>query len=146
MKKLLMALFAGLFLALAAMTWLFDVPLRGPLPALALGSVLYLCSTLGVGLLVSTFSSTQQQSFLGAFLFVIPAVLLSGLMTPILAMPGWLRPLTLVNPIRWYVEIMRGVLLRGSTLLDLWLPFLALLLIGAAILLAATKRFHRRLG
>jgi ABC-2 type transport system permease protein len=91
-------------------------------------------------------SSSQQQAFLGGFLFTIPAVLLSGLMTPLLAMPAWLRPLTLLNPIRWYVELIRGVLMRGAGLLDLWVPLLALLVLGTAILAAATLRFHRRLG
>lgn len=138
--------FFDVVLALAAMTWLFDVPLRGPLPALALGSVLYLCSTLGVGLLVSTFSSTQQQSFLGAFLFVIPAVLLSGIMTPIQAMPGWLRAVTWANPLRFFAEIARGVLLRGAGFGDLWVQLAVLLLYGSLILGLATARFRTQLG
>jgi ABC-2 type transport system permease protein len=127
-------------------TWLFEVPIRGSLALLLLGTVLYLLNTLGAGLLISTMSSNQQQAFLGGFMFTIPAVLLSGLMTPILAIPGWLRPLTLVNPIRWYAEIMRGVLLRGAGVFDLWMQLLVLLAIGSAVLAAATMRFHRRLG
>jgi ABC-2 type transport system permease protein len=127
-------------------TWLFSIPIRGSLSLLYLGTALYLMTTLGAGLLVSTVSASQQQAFLGGFLFTIPAVLLSGLMTPILSMPAWLRPVTLVNPIRWYAEIMRGILLRGSGFLDLWIPMLALLAIGAAILTTATLRFHRRIG
>jgi ABC-2 type transport system permease protein len=127
-------------------TWLFDIPIRGSLSLLYLGTLLYLLTTLGAGLLISTMSSSQQQAFLGGFLFTIPAVLLSGLMTPLLAMPAWLRPLTLLNPIRWYVELIRGVLMRGAGLLDLWVPLLALLVLGTAILAAATLRFHRRLG
>ncbi|ABS25105.1 ABC transporter permease [Anaeromyxobacter sp. Fw109-5] len=127
-------------------TWIFAVPIRGSLGLLYLGTILYLLTTLGAGLLISTMSANQQQAFLGGFLFTIPAVLLSGLMTPILAMPGWLRPLTLVNPIRWYAEIMRGILLRGAGLADLWLELLVLLVIGVAIVAAATLRFHRRLG
>jgi drug efflux transport system permease protein len=127
-------------------TWLFDIPIRGHLGLLYVGTALYLMTTLGAGLLISTVSANQQQAFLGGFLFTIPAVLLSGLMSPILAMPGWLRAVTLVNPIRWYVEIMRGVLLRGASAADLWVPMAALLLIGAGILVTATLRFHRRLG
>jgi ABC-2 type transport system permease protein len=103
-------------------------------------------TTLGAGLLISTISSNQQQAFLGGFLFVIPAVLLSGLMTPLRAIPGWLQPLTLVNPIRWYAEIVRGVLMRGATAADLARPLVALLLIGAAVLATATLRFQRRIG
>jgi len=139
----------GLFdvtLLVAIGSWLFDIPIRGQVPLLYLGTALYLMTTLGAGLLISTVSASQQQAFLGGFLFTIPAVLLSGLMTPILAMPAWLQPITLVNPIRWYAEIMRGVLLRGSGVVDLAVPLVALLAIGAGILATATLRFHRRLG
>jgi ABC-2 type transport system permease protein len=139
----------GLFdvlLAVTAMTWIFGVPVRGPLPALTLGTLLYLCSTLGVGLLISTMSTTQQQSFLGGFLFILPAVLLSGIMTSIGSMPGWLRAATWLNPLRFFAELVRGVLLRGAGFRDLWVQLLALAVYGAAILALATLRFHRRLG
>jgi ABC-2 type transport system permease protein len=133
-------------LALTAMTWIFDVPVRGPLAALGLGSLLYLCSTLGVGLLVSTVSSTQQQSFLGGFLFVIPAALLSGIMTPIRAMPAWLQAVTWLNPLRFFAEIVRGVLLRGAGLAELWVQLLVLLVYGSMILGFATARFRKQLA
>jgi ABC-2 type transport system permease protein len=138
----------GLFdvlLVLTASTWIFDVPVRGPLPALAAGTLLYLCSTLGVGLLISTASSNQQQSFLGGFLFVLPAVLLSGIMTPIRAMPAWLQPITWANPLRYFAELVRGVLLRGAGFAELWRELLALAVYGAAILALATARFRRRM-
>jgi ABC-2 type transport system permease protein len=139
----------GLFdvlLALTAAMWVFDVPLRGSIPVLSVGTLFYLCSTLGVGLLVSTASSTQQQSFLGGFLFVLPASLLSGIMTPIRAMPEWLQVITLFNPLRWYAELVRGVLLRGADITDLWLQLVALFVFGTSILLLATARFKRRLA
>jgi ABC-2 type transport system permease protein len=133
-------------LALTAMSWIFAVPIHGPLLLLAAGSALYLCSTLGVGLLVSTLSSTQQQAFLGAFLFVIPAVLLSGIMTPIRAMPAWLQTATLANPLRWFAELVRGVLVRGAGFGDLWLHLVALTLFGTVIVGVATVRFRRGMG
>jgi ABC-2 type transport system permease protein len=133
-------------LALTAMSWIFGVPVRGPLAALAVGAALYLCTTLGVGLLVSTISATQQQAFLAAFLFVLPAALLSGIMTPIRAMPGWLQAATRLNPLRWFAELVRGVLVRGAGFVELWPHLLALALFGAAILGLATARFRRRLG
>jgi ABC-2 type transport system permease protein len=133
-------------LALTAMTWIFGVPVRGPLEVLGAAAVLYLCSTLGVGLLVSTISSNQQQAFLGAFLFVVPAALLSGIMTPIRAMPGWLQWATVLNPLRWFAEVVRGVLLRGAGFRDLWTQLLALSVFGAVILGLATARFRSRLG
>lgn len=126
-------------------TWLFDIPIRGTPLALLAGTVLYLFSTLGAGLLISTVSATQQQAFLGGFLFAIPAIILSGVMTPIRAMPDWLRPITLLNPVRWFVEVMRGVMLRGAGFADLWVQLLALLAIGAAILVFAAARFRKRL-
>lgn len=139
----------GLFdvlLALAAITWVFGVPLRGSLPALALGSVLYLGSTLGVGLFVSTVSRTQQQAFVGGLLFLMPAALLSGVMSPIRSMPDWLERATRVNPLRFYSELVRSVLLRGAGFRDL-VPQLAMLAAFAAVTLAlATLRFRRRLG
>jgi ABC-2 type transport system permease protein len=126
-------------------SWLFDIPIRGTPLALLTGTVLYLFSTLGVGLLISTISANQQQAFLGGFLFAIPAIIMSGVMTPIRAMPGWLQPVTLVNPVRWFVEVMRGVMLRGAGFADLWVQLLALLAIGSAILLFASARFRKRL-
>ena len=127
-------------------TWLFDIPIRGPVSVLYLGTALYLMTTLGAGLLISTISSNQQQAFLGGFLFAIPAIILSGVMTPIRAMPGWLQAVTRLNPIRYYQELVRGVLLRGAGLGDLWPQLLALLVIGGGILGLATLQFRRRVG
>lgn len=133
-------------LLLAAGTWLFDVPLRGTLPVLLAGTLLYLMTTLGMGLLISTVSSTQQQSFLGGFLFILPAMLLSGIMTPIRAMPDWLQEVTRVNPLRYYAEVMRTTLLRGGGFGDVWQQLLALAVLGGAILATATLRFHKRIA
>jgi ABC-2 type transport system permease protein len=133
-------------LLMAAGTWLFDVPLGGTLPVVLVGTLLYLMTTLGVGLLISTVSTSQQQSFLGGFLFVLPAILLSGVMTPIRAMPGWLQAITWLNPVRYYAEVMRTTLLRGGGFADLWLELAALAVLGGAILLAATRRFRERIA
>jgi ABC-2 type transport system permease protein len=133
-------------LLLAAGTWLFDVPLGGTLPVVLVGTLLYLMTTLGVGLLISTLSTSQQQSFLGGFLFVLPAILLSGVMTPLAAMPRWLQAVTYANPVRYYAEVMRTTLLRGGGFADLWPELAALGGLGAVILLAATARFRERLG
>jgi ABC-2 type transport system permease protein len=135
-----------LALLLAAGAWLFDVPLRGNLLVVLAATLLYLMTTLGVGLLVSTVSTTQQQSFLGGFLFALPAILLSGVMTPIRSMPAWLQAVTLVNPVRWFAEVVRTTLLRGAGFADLWPQLLALAVLGGAILATATLRFRKRLG
>ena len=138
--------FLDVLLVNAAASYLFDLPLRGSLPVLALGTFLYLCSTLAVGLLISTLSQNQQQSFLGGFLFALPALLLSGVMTPIRAMPGWLQWVTVANPLRWYAELARAVLLRGAGFADLWLQLGALALFGAALLGLSIARFRTTAG
>jgi ABC-2 type transport system permease protein len=133
-------------LLMSAGTWLFEVPLRGNLFGLLVGTLLYLMTTLGVGLLISTLSGSQQQAFLGGFLFVMPAILLSGVMTPIRAMPEWLQLLTYLNPLRYYAEVMRATLLRGAGFAELWPQLAALAAFGGALLALATARFRKRLA
>lgn len=147
--KLLPYVFIGLFdfiLALVVATRVFDVPIRGPLSVALLGTTFYVFCTLGVGLLISTISRTQQQAFIGGFLFLLPTLLLSGVMTPLWGLPSWLLPVTKVIPVKYYVEIVRGVLLRGSTLTDLGFHLSVLALEGFLVLGFASWRFQRSLG
>jgi ABC-2 type transport system permease protein len=147
--KLLPYVLIGLFdflLALVVATSLFDVPIRGPLSVAFLGTTAYVTCTLGIGLLISTVSRTQQQAFIGGFLFLMPALLLSGVMTPLWGIPDWLLPLTRINPVRYYVEIIRGVLLRGSTFQDLGFHIAVLSVIGVSVLAFAAWRFKRSLA
>jgi ABC-2 type transport system permease protein len=132
-------------LGLTAGAWVFDVPLHGSPLILATSTLLYLMSTLGVGLLISTVSTTQQQAFLGGFLFALPAILLSGVMTPIRSMPAWMQALTYLNPVRYFVEILRGSLLRGAGLGELWTRMVALFAFGLLILGVASLRFRKRM-
>jgi ABC-2 type transport system permease protein len=131
-----------LFLALGASAWLFDLPLGGSFTFLLAATCLFLLSTLGVGLLVATFSRTQQQAFMGVFLFILPANLLSGMLTPVSSMPAWLEPVTRINPVRYYIEILRSALLEGAGLADLWFQLAALGAFGGVILLIASARFR----
>ncbi|MFT3917581.1 MAG: ABC transporter permease [Anaeromyxobacteraceae bacterium] len=147
--KLLPFLMFGLIdmaLLIAAGTWVFEVPLRGSLLVGLVGVALYLFSTLGMGLFISTVSQTQQQAFLGGFLFMMPAILLSGVMTPIRAMPGWLQAVTYLNPLRHFAEVMRGVLLRGAGLADLWFQLAALAVLGLGLMGLAAVRFRTQLA
>jgi ABC-2 type transport system permease protein len=132
-------------MAMGLGAWLFDVPLRGSMALFYGVTALYLLSTIGAGLAVSTLSTSQQQAFTGAFVFVLPAMLLSGTMTPIHAMPEWLVPITWVNPLRFYLEAVRGVLVKGATAADLWLQITLLLVYGVGILGFASTRFRKRL-
>jgi ABC-2 type transport system permease protein len=133
-------------LALVVGSYVFDMPLRGDFVVLFLATILYLLTTLGMGLLISTLSGSQQQALLGGFLFMLPAALLSGIMTPVRSMPEWLQPFTLVNPLRHYAEVMRGVLLRGAGFEELYPQLLVLAVIGIAIFTLATARFRKTVG
>ncbi len=147
--KLIPYVLIGLFdfaLAIVVATYLFDVPLRGPLSVAVVGTTAYLICTLGIGLLISTISRTQQQAFIGGFLFLMPALLLSGVMTPLWGIPDWLLPVTRVNPVRYYVEVVRGVLLRGSDFSDLSSQLTWLFGMGIGVLGFAAWRFQRSLG
>lgn len=138
--------FLDVTLVLTAGTYLFEVPLRGELSLIAIATLLYLMSTLGVGLFISSSSKTQQQSFLSGFLFAMPAILLSGVMTPIRAMPEWLQAITLLNPVRYYVEIMRGVLLKAAGFEDVAVQLGSLLAFGVVIITSATLRFRKQVA
>ena len=106
--------FFDVLLLVTVGTWVFGVPLRGNLSVMALATLLYLLSTLGVGLLISTISANQQQAFLGGFLFTLPAMLLSGIMTPVDSMPRWMQWLTYANPLRYFQEIARANMMKGA--------------------------------
>lgn len=96
-----------------AVGW-FGVPFRGDPLALLFGSMLYLMSTLGIGLLISSFASTQQQAMLTAFFFLIPMVILSGFAFPIRNMPDWVQWVTYLDPLRYYLVVIRDLFLKGG--------------------------------
>lgn len=139
----------GLFqmcVATAVTVFAFGVPLRGSFPLLLGLTTLFILSTLGLGLLVSTVVQNQQQAMmLATFAAMIPMVYLSGLIFPIENMPRAIQLVTYAIPLRYYAEIIRGVFLRGSGLRVLWPEALTLLLMGLAILTVASLRFRKRL-
>lgn len=124
----------------------FDVPIQGDLIAFTVATAGYLLCTLSLGLLIAAAARTQQQAFMGGFFFMLPAILLSGFMTPIEAMPSWLQPITVVNPMRHYVDASRNILLRDAGFADVATSTLTLFAIGGALLVAAALRFRRKLG
>lgn len=125
---------------------LFDVPMRGPIPLALLAVSLYLVTTLGTGLMISTLARTQQQALMAGFFFLLPALLLSGFMTPVDAMPVWIRPITYVNPMRWFLQIWRTVLLRGGGPSDVAPALGALAALAAFVMGFATFRFRKTVG
>ena len=130
------------FIAVVALLW-FRVPFEGNALLLLLAGVLFLFSTLGLGLLISTVSGTQQQAVMTSFLVIMPTILLSGFMFPVSSMPVAFQWLTLLNPLRHFLEIVRAVFLKGAGLGALWPQFLALLLMGTGVLGFAASRFHK---
>jgi len=123
----------------------FDVPIHGSLWLLLFGAGLYLMSTIGIGLFISTISQTQQQALMSSFFFYLPAVLLSGFMFPISNMPEPAQWITYLNPLRYFLVIIRDIFLKGSGLEILWPQFAALAVLGTALLLISSLRFKKRM-
>ena len=123
----------------------FHVPIHGSLALLLFGAGLYLMSTIGIGLFISTVSQTQQQALMSSFFFYLPAVLLSGFMFPISNMPEPAQWLTYLNPLRYFLVIIRDIFLKGSGLEILWPQFAALAVLGTALLLISSLRFQKRM-
>ncbi|HZL44681.1 MAG TPA: ABC transporter permease [Opitutaceae bacterium] len=130
--------------ALVGLYW-FDIPFRGSFGLLLFGTALFLLSTLGIGLFISTVSQTQQQAMMTTFFFFFPAMLFSGFIFPIANMPAAIQWLSLADPLRYFLVIIRGIFLKGIGWDLLWPQFLALLVIGLMVLTFAVKRFHKTL-
>ncbi len=129
---------------LFALFW-FDVPLAGSIPDLFLATCLFLLSTLGVGLFISTVSKTQQQAMMTTFFFILPFFMLSGFVFPIANMPEIVQWLTYLNPLRYFLVIIRGIFLKGVGLNILWPQYAALAILGTAVFAGAVGRFRKRL-
>ncbi len=126
-------------------TFWFEVPFRGHILVLFAGAILFLLSMLGVGLLISTVSSTQQQAMVTSFFFIMPAVTFSGFGFPISTMPQWLQYLTYLSPLRYFLVVLRGTYLKGVGMEILWPQMLAMVALGTSLLLIAVLRFHKAL-
>jgi ABC-2 type transport system permease protein len=124
-------------------TFWFGVPFRGSVMVLTLGVVLFLLSTLAVGLLISTLCSTQQQAFASGFFFLSPAFILSGFAFPITSMPRAMQLLTYLDPLRYFLVILRGTFLKGVGLDVLWPQMLALAGLTLVLLIFSVARFRK---
>jgi ABC-2 type transport system permease protein len=127
-----------------ALLW-FHIPLRGPVGALVLASFVYILAGLGAGLFISTISRTQQEAFLTMFLFLLPAIVLSGFMYPVSTMPEIFQHLTLLNPVRYFMEMVRGIFLKGQGVMDLWSHYLVLTGMALIAVWGASRRFKKSL-
>ncbi|MDO8431897.1 MAG: ABC transporter permease [Candidatus Binatus sp.] len=133
-----------MLVSIAGTLW-FQIPFRGSPLVLLLGTILFLSSALGVGLLISTLCTTQQQAFSLGFFFVTPAIMLSGFGYPIQSMPQALRLVTYLDPLRFFLIVLRSSFLKGVGLDVLWPQMVAMALLGAGALTLATLRFHKTL-
>lgn len=135
--------FLNALTTLALAYWLFGVPVRGSLTLLLAECVLYVAVCLALGVLISTRTPTQRTAMLGVILgTMLPTAVLSGMIFPIESMPGWLQPVTLLVPARWFIEVVRGVMLKGATLETLWLQTAVLAVMTGALLAAAVRSFR----
>jgi ABC-2 type transport system permease protein len=144
--KLLPAWIAGMFLftvGLALGKLLFDIPTRGPVPVVLLGAGVYLLIALGIGLLVSTVTRTQQQAMFVAFFILLIYLLMSGIFTPFESMPPWAQGVASLTPVRYFVWVMRAVLMRGATLAEVGPTIAGLGVAGVAVLTLAAWN-HRK--
>jgi ABC-2 type transport system permease protein len=140
----LIGLFDVSLIATVGTLW-FQVPFRGHVLVLLTGAVLFLLCMLGVGLLISTVSATQQQAMVTAFFFIMPAITFSGFGFPISTMPQWLQYFTYLSPLRYFLVVLRGTYLKAAGMEILWPQMLAMAALGIGLLSLAVLRFHKAL-
>jgi len=140
----ILALFNTLEVLLIGTLW-FGVPIRGSLILIFLLSALFLMTSLAIGLLASTVANTQQEAILTVFITMLPSIFLSGFFFPIAAMPKVLQWISYAIPLRYYLTIIRSLLLKGAGVVELQGEIIALLIFGSILMGLATLRFRKRL-
>lgn len=138
----LVAMFDVVLVTAVSLLW-FRIPFEGSYLVLAVASLLFVLTGLGIGLLISTISNTQQEAFMSMFMFFLPAIMLGGLLFPVDNMPHWVQVLSYLDPIRHFLIIVRGIFLRGAGFAVVWPQLLWLTGIGLSVLWFATRQFHK---
>jgi len=142
LPPVLVAFVDMVLITVVSLVW-FHIPFRGNFLVLGAASLCFILTGLGVGLLISTVSNTQQEAFMSMFLFFLPAMMLSGMMFPVQNMPQALQYVTLLDPLRHYLVVIRGVFLRGAGWTVLFPQMITLLGIGVTVLAFAATRFRK---
>lgn len=138
--------FVSVIIVLTAMRYIFDIPVKGSLAFLFVSTFLYILSTLGLGLFVSTISKTQQQAMMiSIFAVMMPMVFLSGFAFPVENMPKIIQMISYIVPLKYFNTIIRGVILKGLGFADLWIESVVLFVMGLVILLLSSLRFNKNL-
>ena len=140
---LIIALF-DLAFGLAIARLVFNLPVVGSLWVLFIFSVVYLFGILGMGLLISTMAENQQQVMFVNFFFVLVFILMSGVFTPIESMPDWAHWVNLINPLAYYMRVIRMILLKGSGFMDVWQDFASMALFGIIMITLAVRSYKKR--
>jgi ABC-2 type transport system permease protein len=138
--------FLELTLATTVAVFWFRLPLEGSVVLLAAAALAYLLVTLGIGLLASTVSSTQQQAMLTVWFFLVSGILLSGFFFPVENMPRWAQLISLADPLRHMMSVVRGIFLKGAGITDLWRELTALAVMGLVVFSVAVARFEKRIA
>ena len=138
--------FVETVIVLSVMVGLFGVPINGSLPLLLLLSAVFLICALGLGLLISTIATSQVSATQFAFIIMLPSVLLSGFIFPRDQMPLPIYLITFMIPVTYYLEILRGIILRGAGFVDLMPYIIGLIVCAIAILLISLSRFRKQLA
>ena len=141
----IIAIVQMIIIATVGVLW-FKIPLRGSIPLLFGSTLIYLLTSLGIGLFISTISATQQEAMMSVFLFYFPAILLSGFAYPVANMPHWVQIITFFNPLKYYLIILRSIFLKGIGVRVLWDEMLVLLVMGAVVITASSLRFRKNIG
>jgi ABC-2 type transport system permease protein len=137
--------YGAFLLALGICRWWFKVEILGSLLLLLLLGALFVICALGIGMLISTFARNQSQAMQFTIIIILPSVLLSGFVFPLEAVPVWIRPISFIIPLSYFMRIDRGIILKGVGMNYLWQDTLALLIFLVIILMAAIKRFKKSL-
>ena len=147
--KLLPFWIIGLFeltIGLIIAKLVFDVPFVGSIGLIYVVAAIYLAAMVGLGLFISTVNETQQQAMFLAWFFMVVFILLGGLFTPIESMPSWAQKITWVNPVAYFVEMMRMIMLKGSGIMDMWKDMLALTAMAFGFLFLSVNRYKKASG
>jgi len=137
--------FADMCLVTAISIFWFGVPFNGNFIFLLVSGIFFILSTLAIGLYISTVSKTQQQSMLSTFFFLLPSLIFSGFVFPVYAMPWIMQVFAYINPLMYFITIIRGVFLKGIGIAVLWRDLLVLLAMGVVLIYLSARKFTRRL-
>ncbi len=141
---ILVSFFDVIIVSLITIFW-FKVPFAGNFFFMLFASLFFIISTVSIGLYISTISKSQQEALLSTFLYFLPSTLFSGFVFPIYAMPRVIQYITYINPMAYFVTIVRGVFLKGTSFFELWKDLLALIILGSFLFYLSVVRFRRRL-